>query len=127
MKSKPIILRNKNQEVGVCLFFCINQKLKVHACSLEEAEDSGLFLNYPKSHMQIWNNNYAKRFPDLDFDYYPRGRVIYRKEDDTYLIYYDKCIGEGIKVIISLYKGKKIVLSLDEHYQCANCNTEYYF
>ena len=126
MKRKPIILRNQIQEVGVCLFFCMDRKFKVHTCQFEEAEDSGLFLNYPHSHLKIWDKEYASKHPGIDFDYYPRGRVIYRKEDDTYFIYYDKCIGEGVEAIASLYKGKNVVLSLDEHYKCANCNTEYY-
>ena len=127
MKRKTIILRNRGDKVGVCLVFFIDKCLKVHMCQLHEAEDSGLFLNYPYSHMQIWDKHYAEQYPEIDFDYYPRGRVIYRQEDDTYLIYYDKCIGEGIETIVSLYKGKKVLLSLDEHYKCANCNTEYYF
>ena len=126
MKRKTTILRNRVDEVGVCLFFYIDKCFKVYYCQLEEAEDSGLFLNYPHSHLKIWDRYYSKQYPKIDFDYYPRGRVIYRKENDTYLIYYDKCIGEGIEAIVSLYKGKNVVLSLDEHYKCANCNTECY-
>ena len=127
MKRKPVIAKNWIQDVGVCIFFCINRKFKIHTCQPDEAEDSGSFLNYPHSHLKIWDKYYSKQYPKIDFDYYPRGRVIYRKEDDTYLIYYDKCIGEGIEAIVSLYKGKNVVLSLDEHYKCANCNKEYYF
>jgi len=40
------------------------------------------------------------------------------------LIYYDKCVGERIEAIVSLYKGKNVVLSLDEHYKCAIRNAK---
>lgn len=127
MKKKPIILKNTYKEAEVCLFFCINRSFKVHTCILEEAEDSGSFLNFPESHLKIWDKEYATKYPGIDFDYFPRGRVVYRKEDDTYLIYYDRCIGEGIEAIVSLYDGRKVELHLDEHYQCADCNPDYYY
>ena len=108
----------------VCLFFCIDGELAIHACPLAEAEAYGPFLNYPYSHDKIWRKYYARKY-NVDFDYYPRGRVVYRKTDDTYLIYYDKCMEPFIGTVTEKYAGQKILLGYDEHYQCHLCNKDY--
>lgn len=108
----------------VCLFFCVNGKYLVHGCTLERAESYGDFLVYSESHMDVWDREYRKKYR-VDFDYFPRGRVVFRKSDSTFLIYYDRCIGEHIREITDQYTGCKIQLSLDEHYQCHRCNRFY--
>ena len=69
----------------VLLFFYIqnskeNQFL-IHKCENEEAELYGDFLNFPESHMDIWDKYYKKQYK-VDFDYYPRGRVVYNIKED---------------------------------------------
>ena len=113
-----------NNRFGVGLFFYVNGKFLLHKCSLEKAEDYGDFLVYPKSHYYIWDKHYYDKY-DVDFDYYPRGRIVYRKSDDTFLIYYDTCISEKMSRIEALYEGQKTMLELDEHYQCHICNENY--
>ena len=48
----------------------------MHKCENGEAEKYGDFLNYPKSHMEIWDKYYYSKY-HVDFDYFPRGRVVY--------------------------------------------------
>lgn len=112
------------QTVGPALFFCVNGTLLFHGCALESAEPYGPFLNYPYSHDKVWRRCYGLKYK-VDFDYYPRGRVVYRKTDDTYLIYYDVCMEPWIRSVMQKYAGKKIVLGYDEHYQCHLCNADY--
>lgn len=109
---------------AVCLFFYINDHFLFHSCPLEKAETYGDYLIYPESHFDIWVKHYEKHY-QVDFDFYPRGRVIYRKSDQTYRIYYDRCIGDEIFILIDAYYGGNVTLEYDEHYQCYRCNKEY--
>ena len=71
-----------NEKIGPALFFFAEGGLLFHSCSIDGAEEYGNFKNYPHSHNHIWQKHYAKSY-GVDFDYFPRGRVIYRKSDDT--------------------------------------------
>ena len=113
-----------NKETGPALFFYVNGRLLFHGCSLEDGEHYGDFINFPKSHYQIWWRYYAYKYK-VDFDYFPRGRVVYRKTDDTYLIYYDKCMEPYINEVTDKYDSMKIETGYDEHYQCHKCNKDY--
>ena len=117
-------MKTENPQIGPALFFCVDGELLFHGCSMEEAEEYGIFLNYPHSHYDIWNDNYEQKY-NVDFDYYPRGRIIYRKTDDTFLIYYDKCMEAYLGKIAEKFKNKRYELNLDEHSQCHICNKEY--
>jgi len=110
------------KQVG--LFFYVNGKFLLHNCDLKDAENYGNFLIYPESHFDIWNKLYYSKFY-VDFDFFPRGRIAYRKSDNTFLIYYDKCLEHDIDEILNKYIGCKTELSLDEHYQCHRCNSGY--
>lgn len=109
----------------VNLFFKVKDNFLIHECSNLEALKYGDFLNYPVSHFDIWNKYYKKRFM-TDFDYYPRGRVIYNIKDKCYYIYHDKCINEKeLKIIVDKYKDKNYKILLDSHYSCHRCNKDY--
>ena len=111
----------KNQ---VCLFFYVNGQFLVHGCELELAEEYGEFLIYPKSHFEIWEKIHSKQY-SVDFDYYPRGRVAYNKDNRKFHILYDPCIEKVIHVLAEQGYGEKVVFGLDEHYQCHRCNEMY--
>lgn len=108
----------------VGLFFVVNGKLLLHKCDLDLAEANKDFANYPKSHMDIWDKFYYSKYKK-DFDYFPRGRIVYRKADCTYIIYKDACIDNEIDPILTDLKDKNVIVELDEHYQCYNCNENY--
>ena len=115
---------NQNNQIGPSLFFCVNGKLLFHYTNLKHSEKYGDFYNYPYSHFQIWMKYYEEKYK-VDFDFYPRGRVVYRITDDTYLIYFDPCMEKYINKVVSKYSDKKIELCHDEHYQCHQCNEDY--
>jgi len=106
------------------LFFFLKNKMLLHTCALDEAQKYGDFLNYPYSHDRVWMKLYRKRY-NVDFDYYPRGRIIYNISMDRYTLFYDGCIEDEAKRLANAYVGAEIVLTRDEHYQCHKCNNEY--
>lgn len=75
-----------DNQVG--LFFIVQNDLLLHSCMLDEGESYGDFLNYPLSHDKVWQEYYQKKY-HVDFDYYPRGRIIYNKREQRYVLYYD--------------------------------------
>lgn len=107
----------------VCLFFYVDNKFLIHKCDNNEAEKFGNFLNYPESHMDIWNKYYENKY-FVDFDYYPRGRVVYNIEENIYYIYHDKCI-KDLSEIIKLIENENYKVLKDYHYQCHKCNKFY--
>lgn len=108
----------------VGLFFVVNNKLLLHSCSLEKAEKYGDFLNFPESHMQIWDKFYYNKYK-VDFDYFPRGRIIYNIKENTYYIYYDKCLENSIREMNLIKQNENVKYLRDIHYKCSKCNKNY--
>ena len=110
----------------VGLFFMADGKLLLHTCTLEEAQPYGDFLNYPHSHDDIWYKQYQHTY-HVDFDYWPRGRIIYNTETQTYSLFYDGCMMDTAKEMAKAFGGEKVLMMRDEHYQCHRCNDKYAF
>ena len=108
----------------VCVFFYVNGQFLIHGCELKDAEVYGDFLIYPKSHFEIWERRYAKRY-QVDFDYYPRGRVAYHTKEKRFHILYDQCVEKVIHALAEQIYDEEVLFGLDEHYQCHRCNKEY--
>lgn len=114
----------------VGLFFFFNNDFAFTGCDLTDAQEYGDFLVYDESHYAAWERFSGDALVDgrrVDYDYFPRGRVTYRKSDDTFIIYYDKCIEKEIKRLAKNYDGRNVLFALDEHYCCHNCNPDYTF
>lgn len=109
----------------VGLFFFVDGAFKLHVTELKDASEYGDFLVYDGSHNDVWNERYAKDY-GVDFDYFPRGRIAYRKPDETFLIYYDECIKEEVKELSRLALNDKYEFVTDEHYVCHKCNKNYF-
>ena len=121
-----IINRDTGGYVG--LFFVVNDALLLHKCTLAEAERNGDFLNHNESHYFVWQQDYARKYR-VDFDYFPRGRVIYNSRDKRFIVYVDRCLGnvevERVLAAFELVRNNSEV-AFDEHYQCHLCNKDYY-
>lgn len=116
---------NPMDTVGI--FFYAKDRLIFHKCMLKDAEEYGDFLIYPYSHDEIWEKHYKKIY-NVDFDYYPRGRIVYNTAEKSFWIYKDKCIASLIllsTIINNLGGINKGELKTDEHYVCHKCNEEY--
>ena len=108
----------------VGLFFVVKGRVILYACQLSRAERYGDFLIYPLSHDAIWEAKHRAQYR-VDFDYYPRGRIVYDQVSDRYTIYHDRCCRKDAEMIGSSYAPVKVEYSLDEHYQCRKCNPSY--
>lgn len=107
----------------VNIFFKINNKFLIHECKNEESDKYGDFLNYPKSHMEVWDELYYQKY-HVDFDFFSRGRVVYNEKEECYYIYHDKCITD-LTEILKNYQNEKYKICTDYHYQCHKCNKNY--
>ena len=112
----------------VGLFFIANDTLLLHKRTLADAESYGDFLTYPISHDDVWRHEYYKKYR-VDFDYYPRGRVVYNHKKELFTVYIDKDLDkpEIMAKIISIFglDGNNYKVDYDEHYQCHMCNENY--
>ena len=112
---------------NVGLFFFTNDGLLSHKCSLADAERNGDFLNYSESHDDVWQREYARKY-HVDFDYFPRGRVIYNARESRFIIYVDRCLSnENAVRVLSDFDIVRLnrKTEFDEHYQCHMCNKNY--
>ena len=107
----------------VNIFFKVNNEFLIHKCENDQADKYGDFLNYPKSHMEIWDEFYYGKY-NVDFDFFPRGRVVYNVKEKCYYIYHDKCITD-LTEILKNYENEEYKVCTDYHYQCHKCNLNY--
>ena len=120
------------KEPCIGIFFIVDNKIyqkSVEAVTVK-ADRLG-FKDVQYSHYEYWDTVRfsVPEYKDRDFDYYPRGRVIYKASDDAFFVWLDKCIDDYeyhdlICVSFNL-GGKNVVFGNDEHYSCAGCNEEY--
>ena len=118
----------KKEELKVGLFFFVKGNFSFSGCPLSKAESYGDFLVYPESHYDVWDKyHYLHESHSIPYDYNPRGRIVYRKSDDTFIIYYDKCVESELNRISREYEQFNVRFELDEHYVCHKCNKDYLF
>jgi hypothetical protein len=120
--NNAILAYSLNGYVG--LFFVADDGLLLHACSLAAGEPYGDFVNYTESHDAVWRREYFNKY-HVDFDYFPRGRIIYNRVADKYKIFYDACANIEANEIYARYTEGSCGAYLDEHYKCHKCNRQY--
>ena len=85
-------------------------------------------LNYDHfDRWETWKNEY--RLPDVEYDYYPRGRVMFNAKIHKYVVICDPCIANDVDLRKSLcyeygLDPRKVVWDTDEHYECNKCRVE---
>lgn len=110
-------------------FFYVNQVVVAQDLDLNNAEIYGDFRISPVSHLEMWDKKYEGIYRK-PYDYYPRGRVVYRYEEGIFIVYADRCIDEkGISEVLKTYDIEDLnyrVERTDEHYVCKTCNDDYF-
>jgi len=112
-------------EVGIYWFFQGMLLGSWVPCTL--GEDYGDFVNGPDDHVHFWprlQNSLRKKLPALghyEYDQVPRGRVIYRKPDDTFIVLgserFVRNEGQQREVLKEFcLLDKRVVIKSDEHY-----------
>jgi len=128
-RERRIQILSKAQYPQVGIFYVINSELYSDTTPTIEAEDLGDFKTHPIEHYKFWNllTRYAlKKDIDTSYDFYPRGRVVYNKVKDHYILYLDRCLIKNKQVINKIIREfhlptRKYSLEDDEHYVCSRC------
>ena len=114
----------------VGIFFAVSENLIFDAVPLEHGESYGDSVGF-SGHHDFWaalvaQNPAEHLFASHAYDYFPRGRVVYFKESDSFRLYADRCMTAiQIEKVAALFKLPAYKLARDEHYQCARCNAGY--
>lgn len=116
----------------VGIFFRVSEAFLIDAISFDAAEPYGDALQY-SGHYDYHEalqprTSVEYRFKAHDYDYYPRGRVVYFPKMNQFTLYVDSCLTpKDISRLLTLFglEGQQVNFTADEHYRCAGCNTFY--
>jgi hypothetical protein len=102
--------------------------LLVDSSPLSAAEGYADCLTHSRSHIDVWAELQSSgRAPtDVEYEEYPRGRVIFDTRQDRWVIMADRCIlrrkdlMRKISALTNL-SGMRTETSPDSHYRCSRC------
>jgi hypothetical protein len=121
-----IVVRRRGK---VGLYFYVNKLVLADLVDLEDAEIYGDCKIGINSHLDVWDKKYEGIY-NKPYDYYPRGRVVYRFKENKFIVYADQCIGDkGIAEVLRVFDIENQNFSIDqtdEHYVCKSCNQSYF-
>ena len=114
-------------QIGI--FYYINGELFSDRTFIHDIQDSGRYKDILRIHPDYWVNTvcqFRSEFHNLDAYYFPRGRVLYDTQTDTYQVLLDQClkrdhIMDQITKDFNLPRDM-VTWKLDyEHYSCHKC------
>jgi hypothetical protein len=123
------MMAEKQQMVGI--FWMMDARLIIKASPLNEAEPYGDCLSHRNSHIDYWTEQQRLgAVPrDVEYEEYPRGRVVYNRKIQRFTLYADRCILKEESVIDQIMKAmhlpaKQTDVTTDGpegHYKCSRC------
>lgn len=108
-----------DSKVGI-FFVIANDDVLLHTCTLKEAVPKDGLLIYPHSHEQVWNS-FHRAVYGVDYDYFPRGRIVYVDEHDYFILYFNQCAQRAAVELHGRYREKRCQLAYDQSYRCHLC------
>ena len=115
---------------NVGIFFFVKGELVVDKVPLEQGELYGDTIGF-SGHYEFWElmipqNTTERLFKSHDYDYFPRGRVVYFQKIKRFKLYADSCMKQAdIEEVVATFELPTYQLARDQHYQCASCNQHY--
>lgn len=116
----------------VGIFFRVSEAFLIDAVSVDAAEPYGDALQYSGHYdyheALLPRTSVEYRFKAHDYDYYPRGRVVYFPKLNQFTLYTDPCLTkEELGRLLAMFglDVQKVSVANDEHYRCAGCNKFY--
>ena len=106
------------------IFWLVDGKLLIDSVPLSECDKYGDHLNYPGSHIHVWElwRRGGKVPVESEYEVFPRGRVIY---GTTFTLLADRCILKRKDLIATIKKQlclpKQTSMGTDPHYRCFHC------
>lgn len=114
-------------EARLGVFWLVDGKLLIESAPLSECEQYGDQLNYPGSHIRVWERwqEYGKVPAETEYEEYARGRAMYSPSTNTFTLLADRCILKRKELIAAikneLHLPKQTSLGTDPHYRCFRC------
>jgi hypothetical protein len=116
----------------VGIFFKIESKFLIDTVDVENGEPYGEALQHGGHYdfHQSFNPSlpHERRFLLHDYDYYPRGRVVFFPKTNKFVLYADPCLSANdIQQVMNLFylSEQTVEVAEDQHYRCAQCNKNY--
>jgi hypothetical protein len=107
------------------IFWLVKGKLLIDSVALAECEKYGDHLNYPGSHIRVWERLQKVGIAPVEslYEEYPRGRAV--RSSTGFSLLADRCILNRKDLIAAikkeLYLPKQTSLGTDPHYRCFQC------
>lgn len=113
-------------ESKVGAFFIVNGDILSNEVDVRDGESYGDFVNY-SSHWDLWRaaQRYYPALKNIEYDTFPRGRVVYNSKTRKYIIYIDPKLNNEIDIDLiadrfDLRAGSYVIDDSDEHYQSSS-------
>jgi hypothetical protein len=109
------------------IFWLVDGKLLIDGAPLVECEQYGDHLNYPGSHIDVWEQwkRMGKAPVESEYEEYARGRVMCEMKAKQFTLLADRCILKRKDLIAAIKKElrlpNKTSLGTDLHYRCFHC------
>ena len=120
---------NESSSPMVATFWYIDGEFYGDEIPWREGDEWGYFIQSPEDHIDLWSDYrmLVPEFKNLDYTYYPRGRVMLNTKIKKYVVCCDKCLqtDEIKSKIIShfnLPRNGSVIWDTDSHYVCHNCS-----
>ena len=125
-KRKATAEKGSTPKLGI--FWVVRGKLITVGIPFEEGAGYGEYAIYEPSHYSKWRElqKSGAAPPDCEYEEFPRGRVMFNRTTETFLLLADTCIlGDKrmlAQVMQEMHLPKAItVLNTDSHYRCFRC------
>lgn len=122
--------KKPNMKVGI--FFRIGSTYIIDAVPLASGEPYADAIqhggHYDFHETLVPEKPHEHRFKTHDYDYYPRGRVIFFPGKKCFVLYADPCLTlDDIHQVIDLFAidGQVVEVAGDDHYRCSSCYNHY--
>lgn len=118
---------NPKTEARLGIFWLVGGKLLIDSAPLSECEIYGDHLNYPGSHIRVWEcwQQIGKVPVESEYEEYARGRVMCDMKSKSFTLLADRCILKRSDFIAAIRKElhlpKQTSLGTDPHYRCFTC------
>lgn len=116
----------KSPKVGI--FWLVKGSLIFDATPVAEADADGDSKNHPRGHFDRWKQmqNAGTVPADIEYEEYPRGRVIFESKTGKFLVLADRCILQRRGLVERIMKRfelpvNKTKCATDSHYRCYKC------
>jgi hypothetical protein len=115
-------------EARVGIFWIVDGELLIDSTLLSEAEEYDDFRIHPRDHISVWETFQQNHTvpADIEYEEFPRGRVIYNTKTQRFRFLADKCIlrekSVVRKIMLALHLPRNTQLDEDSHYRCSRCS-----